>query len=389
MKIGIDVSRYFDRSAGVGIYAANLLKSLGRVDPSNQYLAYSFFYNCLPDSLNDKQLIEEFVKDFPRLEFAQARASKKSLVKKWKAASMEKKEAMLGNPDIVHSTAYTLPQLFSSRLVVTVHDLSFLIFPQYHTSENYQWLFTNLMYLNSRPDAVICDSEQTRRDVVKYFHVPEGKLEVVYLGVDKQYFEKMDAGPLIQSYGLEPGYLLCVSSIEPRKNFERIIRVFAQLVKQPQYEQLKLVCVGGQGWKNTNIFELVQELGLEEKVKFLGYVEQEKLPGIYQGASIFLYPSLYEGFGLPVLEAMASGTPVITSDVSSLPEVAGQAAIMIDPYDEKQLYDSIQHLLVNKGKRQELSRRGSLQAQKFSWEQTARNTLEVYKKVYKENALET
>jgi len=227
------------------------------------------------------------------------------------------------------------------------------------------------------------------RDVIKYFHVPEGKLEVVYLGVDKQYFEKMDAGSLIQSYGLEPGYLLCVSSIEPRKNFERIIRVFAQLVKQPQYEQLKLVCVGGQGWKNTNIFELVQELGLEGKVKFLGYVEQEKLPGIYQGASIFLYPSLYEGFGLPVLEAMASGTPVITSDVSSLPEVAGQAAIMIDPYDEKQLYDSIQHLLVNKGKRQELSRRGSLQAQKFSWEQTARNTLEVYKKVYKENAHET
>jgi len=384
VKIGFDLSRYFDRSAGVGIYAASLLKALGKMDDGNEYIAYSFFYGCIPPNYRDKKTQEAFTRDFKNLTFARTSRSWTGFKKRWQAASMLKKEALLGNVDVMHSTAYTLPELFSSQLVVTVHDLSFLLFPQLHTAENYRQVLASLMYLNARPQAVICDSEATKKDVIGYFHVPEQKLEVVHLGVDESFFGTRQDGQIKQAldkYGLQPGYMLCVSSVEPRKNFERIIKVFGQLIKKEPYRDQKLVCVGGRGWKNSAIYQQVKTLGLEQKIKFLGYVDQDELPLIYRGAALFLYPSLYEGFGLPVLEAMASGIPVITSKVSSLPEVAGQAAVMIDPYSEKELFDAAAGLLQEPGKAKKYITEGLIQARRFSWEKTARKTLDIYKKV--------
>ncbi|MCL5770726.1 MAG: glycosyltransferase family 4 protein, partial [Actinobacteria bacterium] len=211
-------------------------------------------------------------------------------------------------------------------------------------------------------------------------------------------------------------YILTVASIEPRKNFERIIRVFAEIVKSNKnyiskdsndnisnqgnknhkdsinnkdynnnnkYNDLFLVCAGGAGWKNEAIYSLVKEKGLEEKVKFLGFVEETDLPVIYNGAKFFMYPSIYEGFGLPVLEAMASGVPVLTSNVSSLPEVAGDAAIMVDPYNEKEIYRASINLLENEKLRKELQAKGVERSNLFTWENTAFQTLEVYKEVLK------
>lgn len=382
MKIGFDLSRYFDRSAGVGVYAANLLKALARIDSRNEYVAYSFFYGCLPPNWKDRGIAQEF-QEFHNIRFA--RLGGISPKKKWQDASIMKKEALLGDVDVMHSTAYALPELFSSRLVVTIHDLSFLIFPEFHTPENYSQVLSNLIYLNSRPEMVICDSEATKKDTIKYFHVPEQKLEVVHLGVDGIFFGQRkteEIEDVLHKYGLSQGYLLCVSSIEPRKNFERIIRVFGQMKKQDRYRELRLVCVGGKGWKNTDIYRLVKELGLEESIIFLGYLSQKELPLVYRGAKIFLYPSLYEGFGLPVLEAMASGVPVVTSNLSSLPEVASNAAALVDPYSEKRLFEAVDGLLENISRQKELVGEGLINARKFSWEETARKTLAIYEKVF-------
>src|SRR4030066_668066 len=220
MRIGIDVSRYFDRSGGVGIYAANLLKYLLKIDKNNEDNAYIFFYNCIPSNWKHKKIIDEFRK-YGKVNFSQINLPPSILKRKWNNASIEKKEKLLGNVDIIHSTAYVIPELFNSRLVVTIHDLSFLIFPEYHTKENYELVLSNLIYLNSRPNMVICDSRQTKKDVIKYFHVPEEKLIVIYLGVDDSFREKIDSDfrkKILEKYGLTGKYLLCVASMEPRKN---------------------------------------------------------------------------------------------------------------------------------------------------------------------------
>ena len=384
MRIGIDVSRYFDRSGGVGIYAANLLKYLLKIDKNNEYNAYSFFYNCFPSNWKHKKIIDEFRK-YGKVNFSQINLPTSILKRKWNNTSIEKKEKLLDSVDIIHSTAYMIPELFNARLVVTIHDLSFLIFPEYHTKENYELVLSNLIYLNSRPDMVICDSMQTKKDVIKYFHVPEEKLRVVYLGVSDSFREEIDSDfrkKILEKYGLTGKYLLCVASVEPRKNFLRIINAFSEFIKQEEYREYSLVCVGGIGWKNTEIYSLVKQKNLEGKIKFLRSIDESELAPIYNQAEIFLYPSLYEGFGLPVLEAMACAVPVITSNVSSLPEVASDAAILVNPYSEKQIYEAILYLVDNENKREQLIDMGLKNIKKFSWENTAKQTLNIYQQIY-------
>jgi glycosyltransferase involved in cell wall biosynthesis len=392
MKIGIDISRYIDKSGGVGIYAANLLNFLLKIDSDNEYLGYTFFYDCFPDGWNSKKEAGIFANYYRSpniytnfsINALQWRTRK--LKKLWQKSSIEKHEAILGNPDIIHSTAYVVPELLNAKLVVTIHDLSFLLFPDLHTEENKRLLMQNLMYVNSRPSAVICDSEQTKLDLIKFFHVPEEQIDVVYLGVGHIFSDPVieeNRQKVLEKYkinGLD--YLLCVSSIEPRKNFERIINVFSEMIKQEKYSNLYLVCAGGAGWKNEKIYELVRKNNVEKRVKFLGFVDERDLPSVYSGARLFLYPSLYEGFGLPVLEAMSSKVPVITSDVSSLPEVAGDAAVMINPYNEKDIFNAVENVLNNENLRKQLITEGTERANLFTWESTAQKTLEVYYKVY-------
>jgi glycosyltransferase involved in cell wall biosynthesis len=315
--------------------------------------------------------------------------STSAVKRKWARASIEGKENILGNADVIHSTAYIVPELLKAKLVVTIHDLSFLLFPDLHTEENIKLLMKNLIYINSRPDRIICDSEQTKKDLIRFFHVSEEKIKVIYLGVDHIFSDTVSEesrGKVLAGHGLgNLNYILCVSSIEPRKNFERIIKVFSEIIKDEKYEDLFLVCAGGAAWKNEAIHNQVKDKGLEDKVKFLGYVEENDLPSIYNGARFFMYPSIYEGFGLPVLEAMASKVPVLTSNVSSLPEVAGDAAMMVDPYSEKEIYDASISLLENENLRKELQVSGTERSNLFNWESTAFKTLETYLEIFKKS----
>ena len=424
MKIGIDISRYIDKSGGVGIYSANLLRFLLKIDADNKYIGYTFFYDCFPEGWNKKESAGVFSdyytspNIYTNFNLNKIDWSTKKVKKSWDRASIEGKEKLLGDVDIIHSTAYIVPELLKAKLVVTIHDLSFLLFPDFHTEENIRLLMKNLIYINSRPDKIICDSQQTKKDLIRFFHVPEEKIKVIYLGVDhvfSDFISEEKRKSVLKKYDLEAliavgnyaedkdnkkiskindnnddddglnnkGYILTVASIEPRKNFERIIKVFAEIVKDKKFKNLFLVCAGGVGWKNEAIYNLVKEKGLEQKVKFLGYVDEVDLPVIYNEAKFFMYPSIYEGFGLPVLEAMASKVPVLTSNVSSIPEVAGDAAIMVNPYDEEEIYKASINLLENKKLRKELIIKGSKRSNLFTWENTAFQTLEVYKEALK------
>jgi len=391
VKIGIDISRYIDKSGGVGIYAANLLRFLLKIDIENKYLGYTFFYDCFPDGWNKKEdagIFEDYYRNsniYTNFALNNIDLSTAKVRKKWAKSSIEGKEKLLGEPDIIHSTAYIVPELLKAKLVVTIHDLSFLLFPDMHTEGNIKLLMQNLIYINSRPDKIICDSEQTKKDLMRFFHVPEKKIKVIYLGVDHIFsdpVEEENRDIILSRYDLIGlNYILTVASIEPRKNFERIIKVFGEIIQNEKHKDLILVCAGGAGWKNESIHELVKDRGLEERVKFLGYVEEADLPSIYNGAKFFMYPSLYEGFGLPVLEAMASKVPVLTSNVSSLPEVAGDGALMVDPYSEKEIYDASIRLLEDDILRKELQLKGVERSNLFTWENTAFKTLEVYTEV--------
>jgi len=238
-------------------------------------------------------------------------------------------------------------------------------------------------------DAIIVDSDHTRALIADRFETFADKVNVVHLGVDTSRFRPMAdkefTHPVRERYGLgENPYLLYVGNIEPRKNLSVVISAYAEMLKSRELRSKpRLVIAGADSGLCNDVFALPSRLGLSQRVSFIGPVSDEELPLLYAGASVFLFPSLYEGFGLPVLEAMACGTPVITSNVTSLPEIAGDAAVVIDPVNTRELIDAMIRVLTNEALAKELRQKGLDRARRFTWEETARQTLQVYKKVYR------
>lgn len=269
--------------------------------------------------------------------------------------------------------------------IITVHDLiryfdfkGFGIF--IHKPNLRDKLYLSLDYKGiTKANKIIAVSQATKRDLIHYLKIPEERLSVVYEGVDHQVFR-----PVPRRLVNHP-YLLFVGSEHPRKNFARLLKAFSKLKKESKFEKLKLVKVGKAGGSEADFrkqsLKVVKELGLQEEVIFTGYVAKEDLPAYYSGAECFILPSLYEGFGFPPLEAMACGCPVIVSNVASLPEVTGEAAIKVDPHNIDDITRALQQVLTDERLRQELVSKGLEHAQRFSWEKTARETMEVYESV--------
>jgi glycosyltransferase involved in cell wall biosynthesis len=281
--------------------------------------------------------------------------------------------------DLLHSLHYTLPLAYPGRCVVTFHDLTFFLFPELHTLPK-RYFFRLFIHLSRRrAAAIIADSESTRQDAIRLAQVPPGKIHTVLLGVTPDFHPESDPA-VLQSvrlkYQLPERFLLFVGLLEPRKNLPALLQAFASLPSQQP--EVRLVIVGRQGWMYEQTLRLVQELGLAEKVHFTGYVDQSDLPQVYNLAQMAIYPSTYEGFGLPVLEAMACGTPVITTDVSSMPEIAGVAGVLVPPGDIPALAQAIERLLSNPEERRRRAALGFERAAQFSWERTAEQTIAVY-----------
>jgi glycosyltransferase involved in cell wall biosynthesis len=285
--------------------------------------------------------------------------------------------------DLIHDPTGTAPlALTPARRVVTIHDAIPYVYP--HTSTALDRLIYHrwLPLAIQKADAVLTDSQHSRKDILHYLPVTQERLFVIPPAANRHFRPRPpeEVRQTLDRYGVPAPYLLYVGAIEPRKNIPRLLEAYGQLRRW--FEKWNLVVVGAPNrWKASPVAETAESLGLSPFIHLTGFVPDEDLPAIYSGADLFVFPSLYEGFGLPVLEAMACGTPVVTSNSSSLPEVAGEAALLVDPTDVDGLVHAMRRVLSDPDLAADLRQRGLERAKGFTWERTARETLAVYKKV--------
>lgn len=352
------------RGAGINWYIYHLLCHLPEADPGLRYTAFlSDARFRPPPGLRVKRPLWSTQSPFRRIAWEQ-------LVAPWTL----RRERV----DVLHAMAFASPMLSRLPTVITVFDLSFLKFPQAFQAANRFYLRTMTQMSVRRAEQVIAISEHTRQDVIARLGVPAERVQTVYCGVDPTFVPLPRAE--IEAFKVEKGlperFVLFLGTIEPRKNVVRLIEAFVPLARL--FPDVDLVVAGGKGWFFEPVFARAQALGLASRVHFPGYVPEAEKPLWYNAAEVFCYPSLYEGFGLPPLEAMACGVPVIASTAASLPEVVGDAGILIDPQDTPGLSEAMHALFQDASFRTELAERGCARARQFSWPETARQTTQIY-----------
>ena len=284
-------------------------------------------------------------------------------------------------PDVYHAPHYVLPPAVSCASVVTIHDCIHLMFPQYLPSRMAYAYARSVMWAAARrAQSIITVSEASKRDILHFFNVPPEKVVVVPNAIDERFLvppPDIELARVRERYQLQHGFVLYAGNIKPHKNLVRLIEAFSQ-IRQGPFQELKLLIIGDQISKLPALRRAVHQLKLHKHVRFLGYIPDETLAVLYRSAEVFVFPSLYEGFGLPPLEAMASGTPVVTSNTSSLPEVTGGAAVLVDPYDVGSIVDGVRRVLTDPSLAAELRRKGPLRAREFSWARSVAKTKALY-----------
>jgi glycosyltransferase involved in cell wall biosynthesis len=286
------------------------------------------------------------------------------------------RELRRSKPDLVHGMAYSVPVGWSGPSVVTIYDLSFLLFPRAFKPANRIYLAATTRATARRAKRVLTISEHARRDIVRLLSVPEECVDVTYPAVEDRYRTLPDdeVRAFRVARGLPEAFVFAVGTLEPRKNLVGLLQAYARVGKP----RPPLYVAGGTGWRFDPIFDTVRQLHLSEEVHFLGFVPEDELPLWYNAARLFAFPSLYEGFGLPVLEAMACGTPVITSTAASLPEVGGKAAVLVPPADTQRIAQEMERVLDDPQVRIEMRTAGRIQASRFSWRAMTDQTVASY-----------
>ena len=272
---------------------------------------------------------------------------------------------------------------FSGRSVATIHDLSFIRHPEFHPKERVQYWQKEIYKVADRASHLITDSEFQRQEIIELLNVKPDDVSAVHLGVESKFrvYSEQACQASLGKYGLAfKAFNLVVATIEPRKNFERLLKAFQNLPVAVR-RAYPLAVVGDKGWLSDDIHQTIATLEEDNEAVSLGYVDEADLPILYSAAAVFVYPSLYEGFGLPVLEAMASGTAVLTSNTTSIPEVAGDACVLVDPLCIEDITDKWLDLLESDERRKMMSSRGQERAKLFSWEKCTQNTINVYSKI--------
>lgn len=374
MRITLDISPYLHKHAGLGRYSGELLEAMRQVAPEHNYLGlYYAAHEIKPGgALSDLDTFRVPLSAKPwRMSVLLAYFTHRNL------------DGRLPRGDIFHGTDHLLPPLRDTRTVFTIHDIIFRFFPQYHLPLNRWFLDLMLPKFMQRADAVIAVSENTRRDVARVMRIPAGKIIVIYEGVNSKFRPIEDREQLERvrvKHKLPARFILFFSTIEPRKNVITLIHAYAQL-REEMPNTPPLVVMGRKGWLYGETLKRIPELGLTRDVILTDWVESEDVPAVINLAEVFAFPSLYEGFGLTPLEAMACGTPVISSNASSLPEVVGEAGILLDPRDIGGLAQALQRVLSDAALRGEMRARGLKQAAQFTWERAARETLSVYERL--------
>jgi glycosyltransferase involved in cell wall biosynthesis len=323
-------------------------------------------------------------------------ASRRVLFRFWKKVVLSKSRTAAGlgmqtafaeTIDVFHHPSGVFFPPHGRANVLTLHDLIPLTLPQYCGADVIKWFHDAYLAYLDQMDIILCNSTQTKRDAVDLLGVDEETLHVTPLAAHERYRPVHDRDHLrsvLARHGLEGRpYILNISTLMPHKNHERLVEAFDQLRRAEPCLDHQLVLVGYRAWQHERTFAAIHRLRLEPHVKWLGYVETADLPALLTGADLFAFPSLYEGFGLPALEAMACGTPVVASNTSSLPEVVGDAGLLIDPLRVDALAEAMHRVLMNRPLQATLRQKGLVRAQLFSWEKTAQLTLAAYEEAAK------
>jgi glycosyltransferase involved in cell wall biosynthesis len=375
MRIGIDYTAAARQRAGIGRYTRELVQALLCRESLHQYALFAAVGGL---GTRDWRLaIENLQSLISSFKFRAVPITDDWLHRLWQRLRLPiPVEAITGPLDIFYSPDFVLPPtLRATRTLLTVHDLSFLHYPVAFVPSLHAYLERVVPRSVARADRVLADSESTRKDLIAHFGTAPEKVQVLYSGVDARFRPEKEPGEgerLGDKYGIESPYVLSVGTLQPRKNYARLIKAFANL----PLADLQLAIAGGRGWLYEDILAEAQKHG--DRVRVLGFVDDADLPALIRGAALFAFPSLYEGFGLPVLEAMACGAPVICSDASSLPEVAGGAALMVDPFDVDALAQAMARALEDADLRQKMVAKGLAQAGQFTWERAARQLLDLF-----------
>jgi len=367
MRVAIDARKLHD--FGIGTYIRNLLRHLARIDRDNEYVLL-----CHSADLG---IADQLGPNFRAvLEPSPNYSIREQIHVPW-ALHRER-------PDVFHAPHYVLPPAVRCRSIVTIHDCIHLMFPQYLPNRMaYAYARASMWSAARRSNRILTVSEASKRDIIRFFGVPADKIVVIYNAIDERFRlapsdEAVDR--VRERYQLSGRFVLYAGNIKPHKNLVRLIEAFAAL-RRRGFDDVTLLIIGDEISRLPALRRAVHSHKLHKHVRFLGYLADDMLAILYRLASVFVFPSLYEGFGLPPLEAMASGTPVVTSNVSSLPEVTGGAAVLVDPYDVDSIREGIERDLTDPALRAELRAKGIARSLEFSWERSVARTREIYEDV--------
>ncbi|NJN14881.1 MAG: glycosyltransferase family 4 protein [Oscillochloris sp.] len=383
MIIGVDYTAAAWQVAGIGRYTRELLRAAIPLDRS---LRYVLFYagGGLPADLPYVGQLRAFQAANPNLTVRPLPISPRLLTILWQRLRLPiLAETLLGKLDILHAPDFVLPPT-RARALLTVHDLTFLVHPETADAKLRRYLSAAVPRSLRRADLVLVDSQASAADLARLLNFDPQRIRLLYPGVDPRFrpLAEHEIAPVRVELKLPERFLLFVGTIEPRKNLARLIQAFGQYIRSNQPNtppNLALVIAGRRGWLYDEIFAMVEQLQLGERVRFLDFIADAQLPALYNLAQAFVYPSLYEGFGFPVLEALACGTPALTSAVSSLTEVAGDAAVLVDPQDPGAIARGIAEILQADPQRRE---RGIVQARRFSWATAAESLIATYRELH-------
>ncbi|HEX5417324.1 MAG TPA: glycosyltransferase family 1 protein [Chloroflexota bacterium] len=373
MRVAIDYTAALHQGAGVGRFVRNLVGALLEIDRET---SYTLLYPRARDRSEPPQL--------PRYDNVVGRQlmfSERLLNVTWYKLGLPLPLDLLGGgADLYHFLDFSLPPVRRGATVLTIHDLSFLMVPECAEGGLRAHLERVVPMSVRNASFVTADSENTRNELTTLLDVPPERVAVVYGGVDERFRPVVDRNVLAATrgkYGLTTPFMLYVGTIEPRKNIARLLRAYT-LFRERHKGDHRLVIAGGLGWLYQDVLREIDDLAADHKVVFLGRVPDDDLPALYSLCDLFVYPSLYEGFGLPPLEAMACGRAVLTTNTSSLPEVVGDAGVLVSPYDVEGLAAAMASLLDDPERRRELGVRGVRRAGEFSWQNSARKLLGIY-----------
>jgi glycosyltransferase involved in cell wall biosynthesis len=371
MKIGIDIRPMSGLRTGIGRYVHQLIKTLAELDKTDEIV---MFYNSQKGSLP---------LDMPRqrnFRLKSYRLPNKILNAMWAYSAFPKAELFTGKVDVFHSPSFQMAPTRKAANVLSVFDLIFLIHPEMAIPSSVRHFAPRIHYYTQRADLIVTISQATAKDISECLNIPPEKIIVIYPGTTPLKKATEQEVALMKSrFGIEGDYILFVSCLEPRKNLVRLLQAYERSSLADHYE---LVLAGPKGWHTEELFKTWEGLNCRYNIRWLDYVSDEYLAALYSGAAFFVYPSLLEGFGLPITEAMSVGCPVLTSNVSAMPEVAGDAAVLVDPLNVDSITQGMLKLSEDAELRQSLSQKGYERVGMFNWNRSANEMLLAYKKAF-------